>query len=72
MGFKLNHSVAQRQFKKRMGQANHFLITILIGLDEVSKGLVKKPDTLDVSWNPKDVKASAERSRVYALNSSLA
>lgn len=72
MGFKLNHSVAQRQFKKRMGQANHFLITILIGLDEVSKGLVKKPDTLDVCWNPKDVKASAERSRVYALNSSLA
>ena len=72
MGFKLNHSVAQRQFKKRMGQANHFLITILIGLDEVSKGLVKKPDTLDVSWNPKDVKAAAERSRVYALNSSLA
>ena len=72
MGFKLNHSVAQRQFKKRMGQANHFLITILIGLDEVSKGQVKKPDTLDVCWNPKDVKASVERSRVYALNSSLA
>lgn len=72
MGFKLNHSVAQRQFKKRMGQANHFLITILIGLDEVGKGQVKKPESLDVSWNPKDVKASVERSRIYALNSSLA
>ena len=72
MGFKLNHSVAQRQLKKRIGQANHFLITILIGLDEVSKGQVNKPDSLDVCWNPKDVKASVERSRVYALNSSLA
>ena len=72
MGFKLNHSVAQRQFKKRMGQANHFLITILIGLDEVGKGQVKKPETLDVCWNPKDVKATVERSRIYALNSSLA
>ena len=72
MGFILKHSVAQRQFKKRIGQANHFLITILIGLDEVSKGKVKKPDTLDVRWDPKDVKASAARSRAYALNSSLA
>jgi hypothetical protein len=41
-----------------MGQANHFLITILIGLDEVGKGQVKKPETLDVCWNPKDVKAT--------------
>lgn len=49
-----------------MGQANHFLITILIGLDEVSKGQVKKPDTLDVCWNPKDVRASVERSRAVA------
>ncbi|MCR5645813.1 MAG: hypothetical protein K6F96_05440 [Bacteroidales bacterium] len=72
MGFKLNHSVAQRQFKKRIGQANHFLITILIGLDEVSKGQVNKPDTLDVCWNPKDVKVSVARSRAYALNSTLA
>lgn len=72
MGIQLNHSKVQRQFKKRMGQANHFLITILIGLDEVGKGTVKKPDTLDVSWDPKDAKASAIRSREFALNSSLA
>lgn len=72
MGIQLNHSKVQRQFKKRMGQANHFLITILIGLDEVGKGTVKKPDTLDVAWDPKDVKASVIRSREFALNSSLA
>lgn len=72
MGLQLIHSKAQRQFKKRMGQANHFLITILIGLDEVGKGTINKPESLDVSWNPKDVKESAKRSREYALNSSLA
>ena len=72
MGVILKHSVAWQQFKKKMGQANHFLITILIGLDEVGKGNVKKPDTLDVSWNPKDVKSSVLRSRKYVLNSSLA
>ena len=72
MGIQLKHSKVQRQFKKRMGQANHFLITILIGLDQVGKGTVKKPDTLDVAWDPKDAKASVIRSREYALNSSLA
>lgn len=72
MGIQLKHSKVQRQFKKKMGQANHFLITILIGLDEVGKGVVKKPDTLDVAWDPKDVKASVIRSREFALNSSLA
>lgn len=72
MGIQLKHSKVQRQFKKRMGQSNHFLITILIGLDQVGKGTVKKPDTLDVAWDPKDATASVIRSREYALNSSLA
>lgn len=72
MELQLIHSKAQRLFKRKMGQANHFLITILIGLDEVGKGNVKKPETLDVSWNPQDVTASVKRSREYALNSSLA
>ena len=71
MGIQLNHSKVQRLFKKKMGQANHFLITILIGLDEVGKGTVKKPDSLDAAWNPKDTKASVIRSREFALNSSL-
>lgn len=72
MGFNLKHSVAQRQFRKKIGQANHFLITILIGLDEVNRGNVMKPETFDVSWNPKDVKASVMRSKAFVLNSSLA
>lgn len=66
------HSRAQKLFKKQIGQANHFLITILVGLTEVSKGTVQKPATMNVMWNPKDPKASSLRSMRYALNSSLA
>lgn len=72
MGLVLKKSLAYSQLKKRIGQANHFLITILVGLDEVSKGNAKKSATLDARWDPKDVKVSASRSRTYALNSSLA
>ena len=72
MSIKLLHSIDLRRFKKQIGQANHFLITILIGLNEVRKGTAKKPDTMDVFWNPKDFNASAIRSEAYALNSSLA
>lgn len=72
MGLILKKSLAYSQLKKRIGQANHFLITILVGLDEVSKGNAKKSATLDARWDPKDVKVSASRSRTYALNSSLA
>lgn len=72
MGLKLKKSLAYSQLKKRIGQANHFLITILVGLDEVSKGNAKKSVTLDAKWEPKDMKVSASRSRTYALNSSLA
>lgn len=72
MGLILKKSFAYSQLKKRIGQANHFLITILVGLDEVSKGNAKKSATLDARWDPKDVKVSASRSRTYALNSSLA
>ena len=72
MGLILKKSLAYSQLKKRIGQANHFLITILVGLEEVSKGNAKKSATLDARWDPKNVKVSASRSRTYALNSSLA
>lgn len=72
MRVKVVHSRAQKLFKKRIGQANHFLITILVGLTEVAKGTVQKPATMNVKWNPKDDKVSALRSMRYALNSSLA
>lgn len=72
MRVKVVHSKAQKLFKKQIGQANHFLITILVGLTEVSKGTVQKPGTMNVMWNPQDPRASSLRSMRYALNSSLA
>lgn len=54
-----------------MGQANHFLITIMVGLDAVKNG-AKKEDSFHTTWQPKDTPTSAERSRQYAIKSSLA
>lgn len=69
---KIVNSRAFKKFKQEIGQANHFLITILIGLDGVKAGKIKKSDEFDAAWNPKDVKASVDRSRIFALKSSLA
>jgi len=63
---------AKREFKKRFGHANHFLITTLIGLDAIEKGVVTdKPDSFSTTWNPKDAIRSAQRSRGFTLKSFL-
>lgn len=54
-----------------MGHANHFLITIMVGLDAVEDGTSKR-ESFRTSWNPKDSKASAARSRQYAIKAALA
>ncbi len=69
---KYEKSYALKLFKKEIGQANHFLITILVGLDGVKSGKVIKNDEFDVAWNPRSVENSASRSRLYAIKSSLA
>lgn len=65
------HSSAFRKFKQEIGQANHFLITILIGLDAVEDGAQKRPE-FHASWNPESVSSSVRRSKLYALKSALA
>lgn len=55
-----------------MGHANHFLITLLIGLDSITRYNVSKPNDFSTSWNPRNKKHSVDRSREYALNASLA
>lgn len=69
---KYQKSYALKLFKKELGQANHFLITILVGLDGVKSGVVSKNADFDAAWNPHDVENSAGRSRVFAIKSSLA
>lgn len=60
-----------RVFKNSMGQANHFLITTLIGLDAVEDG-AKKRDDFPAKWEPRDVSSSVSRSKLYIMNAAMA
>ncbi|MET4622191.1 hypothetical protein ABIE18_003660 [Arthrobacter sp. 2762] len=68
----INRTPARVSFKKNAGQNNHFLITVLVGLDSVREGKAGLNDEFSTSWSPKDVERSALRSRDYALVTSLA
>ncbi len=68
----LNISKQRKEFKNSLGQANHFLVTALIGLDYIDKNEVSCPEEFSTSWNPKNKKNSIIRSRHYILKSSLA
>ena len=63
---------ARSAFKREAGQNNHFLITLLVGLDSVRRGEATLQEEFSTSWSPHDVSRSAERSREYALKTSLA
>lgn len=68
----ISRTPARANFKQNTGQNNHFLITVLVGLDAVRDGNAKLNTEFSTSWSPKDVKRSATRSREYALVTSLA
>ncbi len=65
------NSRAFRKFKTEMGQANHFLITIMIGLDAVEDGAEKR-ESFKTTWNPQNRTNSVVRSKAYAIKSALA
>jgi hypothetical protein len=68
----LNESRARRHFKDVLGNANHLIITILVGLFAVEQRIISTaPAELRAAWNPKDPTASANRSRVMMLQMSL-
>ena len=60
-----------KQFKTNIGQSNHFLITILVGLDGIQYANVTKRNEFSTSWNPKNVNISVQRSRVFAKEAAL-
>ncbi|NQZ79967.1 MAG: hypothetical protein HRT52_03010 [Colwellia sp.] len=63
---------ARKEFKKRFGNANHLLITSLIGLDSIElSGIKKAPSSFNTSWNPKDITSSIHRTRIFTLQSFL-
>ena len=69
--YELKRTHARAAFKDLLGQANHFLITLLVGLGAVSDGTAKLDEEFRTSWNPRDAKKSAERSRQFALDLAL-
>lgn len=68
----LTTTSARRAFKSNAGQNNHFLVTVLVGLDSVADGLAVLKPEFSTSWSPKNVRSSALRSREYVLRTSLA
>jgi hypothetical protein len=69
--FELTRTDARAAFKDLLGQANHFLITILVGLNGVRSGATQIDEEFRTSWNPRNVRRSAERSRAFALDLAL-
>lgn len=67
----LGKSRALIKFKNLIGQNNHFLITILIGLDGVAKREVTLGEDFSTSWNPEDIDSSVTRSRHFAIKATL-
>lgn len=62
---------ALRPFLDSVGHVVHYLNTIAVGLAGVESGVCTRPATLDISWNPKDIKASSRGARAFALNSAI-
>ncbi len=67
----LIRSYALNNIKDKIGQNNHFLITSLVGLDVILKTPPKELTAEFTTWNPKQIKNSVERSRVYLLQTSF-
>lgn len=59
-------SPARRAFKEMLGQNNHFLITIMVGLDAVACGDAQLGAEFSTRWAPRDPIQSAQRSREFA------
>jgi hypothetical protein len=71
MYFDINTSRARKTFKRLLGHANHYLITILVGLDHIQKNEVPLHEDFKTSWNPRDKNSSAIRSREFSINATL-
>jgi hypothetical protein len=67
MALTMTETPARRQFKHMAGSVNHFLITILIGLDAVRTGKAERGPSFSTSWEPHDLGRSADRSGEFAI-----
>lgn len=71
MHLALETSSPRRAFKRSLGQANHFLITILVGLDAIENGTARQRQGMPASWNPQNPAQSAARSRGFAARAAF-
>lgn len=68
----LERSRPRKAFKGLLGNANHLIITALVGLDGIERGVVREvPEELRTVWSPKDAVNSAKRSRRLILDMAL-
>jgi hypothetical protein len=68
----LSRSRPRSAFKDLLGNANHLIITTLVGLDAVERGIVEQvPEDLHAAWSPKNAVNSAKRSRRLLLDMAL-
>jgi hypothetical protein len=67
----LRESPPRKIFKEMAGQNNHFLITLLVGLEAVKDGTAQVPLEMRTAWAPHDRTNSVHRSREYAIKSLL-
>lgn len=68
----LNKSVGRKRFKENLGNANHLIITTLVGLDAIERGVVTGiPSEMRMAWSPKSPTTSARRSRRLVLDMAL-
>jgi hypothetical protein len=68
----INATPARAEFKRHLGQANHFLVTALVALHHLeASDLAVAPAELRTSWNPKDRVASIARTRIFVTQSFL-
>ena len=68
----ISQTKPRKEFKALFGQANHFIITALVGLDGLERNEVQSaPEELHTAWSPKDPKQSVRRSRTFILRNAL-
>jgi len=60
-----------REFKENLGKSNHYLITILVGLEGVRTKKITKDDSFHVLWNPSDLESSVGGSRKFVRKAAL-
>lgn len=68
----LNKSFGRKRFKRSLGNANHLIITSLVGLDAIERGIVVDiPKEMRTTWSPKSPQTSARRARRLVLDMAL-